>query len=103
MPVQAYSHNALSRLSPLLDVVAKKKERESEPCKNSTENSGSFPLYIGRAYSPLGIPQTGLYFSPGKKFLSPLRDSRAILARMTKTLAPSQAGVYVNLYKHICQ
>lgn len=39
----------------------------------------------------------------GKKFLSPLRDARAILARMTKTLAPSQAGVYVNLYKHICQ
>lgn len=45
MPVQAYSHNALSRLSPLLDVVTKKKERESEPCKNSTENSGSLPLY----------------------------------------------------------
>jgi hypothetical protein len=108
MPFQADFHNALSRLSPLLDVLTKKKK------KNRKEKVSlvtipqkvlvvSLSTIIQNLFSTVHRHKPASHFSSGKKILSPLRDSRASLARMTRMLASSQAGVYVNLYKHICQ
>lgn len=104
--IQADFQSSLCKLSAILDVLTRRKEETSLLRVPQKILVVSLCTIIQSLCFTVQSHRMASFFSPGqkrKKKISPLQDSWASLVRMTKTLAPSQAGVYVNLYKHICQ
>lgn len=73
MPVQADFHNALSRLSPLLDVLTKKKKKKNRKEKVSLVTIPqkvlvvSLSTIIQNLFSTVHRHKPASHFSPGKK------------------------------------
>ena len=103
MSIQADFQSSFGKLRAILDVLTRRKEETSLLRVPQKILVASLCTVIQSLFFTVHPHRMASYFSPGKNIFSPLRDSRTSLVRMTKTLAPSQAGVYVNLYRHICQ